>query len=195
MPRQMPTTPRPRFRAQARGGSHLHHAPNRRPRFPTSTPPPGPSAHPSGFSIRSLQDSIGFNPTAHQRLPFVPPLPRSSILGSATMIPQTGPRRLSENQAKSVPLQTWRYSVPSLHRTITSFAPPSHSSLFALPNQRFRPELCEPTDCAMRIWELLIPIELRIRFPHRLEPPVPREVEMVVGVFKRSGNGSSRMAV
>ena len=42
----------------------------------------------------------------------------------------------------------------------------------------------------MRIWELLIPIELRIRFPHRLEPPVPREVEMVVGVFKRSGKGT-----
>ena len=33
------------------------HVPNRRPRFPTSTPPPGPSAHPSGFSIRSQQDS------------------------------------------------------------------------------------------------------------------------------------------
>ena len=128
MPRRMPTTLRPRFRAQARGGSLLHHAPNRRPRFPRSTPPPGPSAHPSGFSIRSQQDSFGFNPTAHQRLPFVPPLPRSSIPGSATMIPQTGPRRLSENQAKSVPLQTWRYSVPSLHRTITSFAPPLHSS-------------------------------------------------------------------
>ena len=96
MPRRMPTTLRPRFRAQARGGSLLHHAPNRRPRFPTSTPPPGPSAHPSGFSIRSLQDSFGFNPTAHQRLPFVPPLPRSSIPGSAAMIPQTGPRRLSE---------------------------------------------------------------------------------------------------
>ena len=51
-------------RAQARGGSLLHHVPNRPPRFPTSTPPPGPSAHPSGFSIRSQQDSIGFNPTA-----------------------------------------------------------------------------------------------------------------------------------
>ena len=33
------------------------HVPNRRPRFPTSTPPPGPSAHPSGFSIRSRRDS------------------------------------------------------------------------------------------------------------------------------------------
>ncbi len=51
-------------RAQARGGSLLHHVPNRPPRFPTSTPPPGPSAHPSGFSIRSQQDSIGCNPTA-----------------------------------------------------------------------------------------------------------------------------------
>ena len=64
MPRQMPTTLRPRFRAQARGGGLLRHAPNRPPRFPTSTPPLGPSAHPSGFSIRSQRDSIGFNPTA-----------------------------------------------------------------------------------------------------------------------------------
>jgi hypothetical protein len=64
MPRQMPTTLRPRFRAQARGGGLLRHAPNRPPRFPTSPPPPGPSARPSGFSIRSQQDSIGFNPTA-----------------------------------------------------------------------------------------------------------------------------------
>ena len=31
--------------------------PNRQPRFPTSSPPPGPSAHPSGFSIRSQQDT------------------------------------------------------------------------------------------------------------------------------------------
>ena len=69
MPRRMPTTLRPRFRAQAHEGSLLHHAPNRRPRFPRSTPPPGPSAHPSGFSVRP---------------------------GSAAMIPQTGPRRLSE---------------------------------------------------------------------------------------------------
>ena len=50
--------------AQARGGSLLHHVPNRPPRFPTSTPPPGPSAHPSGFSIRSQRDYFGFNPTA-----------------------------------------------------------------------------------------------------------------------------------
>ena len=64
MPRQVPTTLRPRVRAQARGGSLLHRVPNRPPRFPTSTPPPGPSAHPSGFSIRSQQGSIGFNPTA-----------------------------------------------------------------------------------------------------------------------------------
>ena len=64
MPRRVPTTLRPRICAQARGGSHLHHVPNRPPRFPTSTPPPGPSAHHSGFSIRSQQDSIGCNPTA-----------------------------------------------------------------------------------------------------------------------------------
>ena len=42
----------------------------------------------------------------------------------------------------------------------------------------------------MRIWELLIPIELRIRFTHRLEPPVQREVEKVVGVLTRSGKGT-----
>ena len=148
MPRQVPTTPRPRFRAQARGGSLLHHAPNRRPRFPRSTPPPGPSTHPSGFSVRSQQDSFGFNPTAHQRLPFVPPLPRSSIPGSTTMIPQTRARRLSENQYRGktrTSLQTWRYSVPSWHRTITSFAPPPHSPLLAFLNQRLRPKLREPT--------------------------------------------------
>ena len=64
MPRQMPTTLRLRFRAQTRGGSLLHHVPNRPPRFPTSAPPPGPSAHPSGSSIRSQRDSFSFNPTA-----------------------------------------------------------------------------------------------------------------------------------
>jgi len=101
MPRQMPTTLRPRLCAQTHGGSLLHHVPNRRPRFPTSTPPPGPSARPSGFSIRSQQDSIGFNPTAHQRLPFVPPLPRSSIPGSATMISQTYSRRLPRKREPS----------------------------------------------------------------------------------------------
>ena len=31
--------------------------------------------------------SFGFNPTAHQRLPFVPPSPRSSIPGSSDIIP------------------------------------------------------------------------------------------------------------
>ena len=53
-----------------------------------------------------------------------------------------------------------------------------------------RPELREPTTLITRTRELLVPVELRIRFPHRLEPPVPREVEMVVGVFKRSGKGT-----
>mgnify|MGYP003293614032 CR=1 FL=1 len=38
------------------------HVPNRPLRFPRSTPPPEPSAHPSGFSIRSQRDSLGFNP-------------------------------------------------------------------------------------------------------------------------------------
>ena len=31
-------------------------------RFPRSTPPPVPSARPSGFSVRSQRDSLGFNP-------------------------------------------------------------------------------------------------------------------------------------
>ena len=75
-----------RFRAQVRGGSLLHHVPNRRPWFPTSTPPPRPSAHPSDFSIRSQRDYFGFNPTAQQRLPFLPPLPRSSIPESESII-------------------------------------------------------------------------------------------------------------
>ena len=96
MPRLMPTTLRLRCRAQARGGSLLHHVPNRPPRFPTSTPPPGPSAHPSGFSIRSQQDSVSFNPAAHQRLPFVPPSPRSSIPESKYMRPLTLAHRLLE---------------------------------------------------------------------------------------------------
>ena len=121
MPRRMPTTLRPRFRAQARGGSLLHHAPNRRPRFPRSTPPPGPSAHPSGFSVRSQQDSFGFNPTAHQRLPFVPPLPRSSIPGSATMIPQTRARRLSE-----IYLSEIHGATANLATFSANFAPHSH---------------------------------------------------------------------
>ena len=72
------------------------HVPNRRPRFPTSTPPPGPSAHPSGFSIRSQRDYFGFNPTAHQWLPFVPPSPRSSIPGSTDIIPYSFVGSLSE---------------------------------------------------------------------------------------------------
>ena len=54
-------------------------------------------------------------------------------------------------------------------------------------SRHLRTELREPTDCAMRTRELLVPVELRIRFPHRLEPPVPREVKMVVGVFERGG--------
>ena len=62
------------------------HVPNRRPRFPTSTPPPGPSAHPSGFSIRSQQDYASFNPRLSW-LPFVPPSPRSSIPESNHIVP------------------------------------------------------------------------------------------------------------
>ena len=51
-------------------------------------------------------------------------------------------------------------------------------------------EKSERTGAEMNAREDLVSIELRIRFPHRLEPPVPREVEMVVGVFKRSGKGT-----
>ncbi len=64
MPRQVPTTLRPRISRSSPRRKPPPRVPNRRPWFPTSTPPPGPSAHPSGFSIRSQQDSIGFNPTA-----------------------------------------------------------------------------------------------------------------------------------
>ena len=64
----------------------------------------------------------------------------------------------------------------------------------AFPNQRLRSELRKPADCAIRTRKPLVPIKLRICFPHRLEPPDPCEVEVVVDVFKRSGNGSSRMA-
>ena len=51
-------------------GKPSPNVPNRRPRLPTSTPPPEPSAHLSGFSVRSQRDSIGFNPTA-----FTAPVP------------------------------------------------------------------------------------------------------------------------
>ena len=57
MPRQMPTTPGPRISRSSPRRKPPPHVPNRRPRFPTSTPPLGPSAHPSGFSIRSQRDS------------------------------------------------------------------------------------------------------------------------------------------
>jgi hypothetical protein len=67
---------------------------------------------------------------------------------------------------------------------------PATTLSLAFPNQRPRPELREPADRIARTGEFLVSIELRIRFPHRLEPPVPREVEMVVGVFKRSGKGT-----
>ena len=64
MPRQMPTTPGQRILRSSPRRKPPPRVPNRRPRFPTSTPPPGPSAHPSGFSIRSQQGSISFNPAA-----------------------------------------------------------------------------------------------------------------------------------
>ena len=69
--------------------------PNRQPRFPTSSPPPRPSTHPSGFSIRSQQDSASFNPRLSW-LPFVPPSPRSSIPESTHIVPQNRICRLSE---------------------------------------------------------------------------------------------------
>ena len=143
MPRRMPTTLRPRFRAQASGGSLLHHAPNRRPRFPRSTPPPRPSAHPSGFSIRSQQDSFGSNPTAHQRLPFVPPLPRSSIPGSATIIPYTCSCRLSEIQLIShrvrVALLRAHQITPCAPLTGTTGGPPVAATPGMLPFTCWRP--------------------------------------------------------
>ena len=64
MPHQMPTTLRPRISRSSPRRKPPPRVPNRPPWFPTSTPPPGPSAHLSGFSIRSQQGSISFNPTA-----------------------------------------------------------------------------------------------------------------------------------
>ena len=95
MPRQVPTTLRPRILRSNPRRKPPPRVPNRRPRFPTSTPPPGPSAHPSGFSIRSQQDSASFNPRL-SGLPFVPPSPRSSIPESKDMIPQIRVLRLLE---------------------------------------------------------------------------------------------------
>ena len=96
-----------------------------------------------------------------------------------------------------MPLQTWRYSAPTLHQAIVSFAPPPHSSLLAFPNQGLRPKLREPTADITRARELLVPVELRIRFPHRLEPPVPREVEMIGSIsfqtFRQMTNSSRAM--
>ena len=54
---KMPTTPGPRLSRSSQQGKPSPNVPNRRPRFPTSTPPPEPSTHHSGFSIRSQQDS------------------------------------------------------------------------------------------------------------------------------------------
>ena len=62
MPRQGANDAWAAHGAHARGGSLLHHVPNRPPWFPRSTPAPGSSARPSGFSIRSQLDSFGFNP-------------------------------------------------------------------------------------------------------------------------------------
>ena len=101
MPRQMPTTLRPRISRSSPRRKPPPRVPNRPPWFPTSSPPPGPSAHLSGFSIRSQQDSIGFNPRL-SRLPFVPPSPRSSIPESAHIVPQNRICRLLENHGKSV---------------------------------------------------------------------------------------------
>ena len=62
------------FQIGGRGSRHQRPLPDRPP-------------HPSGFSVRSQRDYFGFNPTAHQWLPFVPPSPRSSIPGSSDIIP------------------------------------------------------------------------------------------------------------
>ena len=96
MPRHTPTTLRPRILRSSPRREPPPHVPNRPPWFPTSTPPPEPSTHPSGFSIRSQQDSASFNPRLSW-LPFVPPSPRSSIPESAYIVAQNRVRRLSEN--------------------------------------------------------------------------------------------------
>ena len=62
MPRPVPTTLRLRSSRSSPRGQPAPHVPNRPLRFPRSTPPPVPSARPSGFSVRSQRDSLGFNP-------------------------------------------------------------------------------------------------------------------------------------
>ena len=62
MPRPVPTTLRLRSSRSSPRGQPVPHVPNRPLRFPRSTPPPEPSARPSGFSVRSQRDSLGLNP-------------------------------------------------------------------------------------------------------------------------------------
>ena len=120
MPRQMPTTLRLHFRAQARGGSLLLTFPigsrGSRHRRPLPDRPPtlqafqsvlsrtrhSPSARlsprpfglgPQSKAFRRLPTS--FNPRLSW-LPFVPPSPRSSIPGSTDIIPYSFVGSLSE---------------------------------------------------------------------------------------------------
>ena len=58
----VPTTPGLRSSRSSPRDQPVPHAPIRLLRFPRSTPPPVPSARPSGFSVRSQRDSLGFNP-------------------------------------------------------------------------------------------------------------------------------------
>ena len=58
----VPTTPGLRSSRSSPWDQPVPHAPIRLLRFPRSTPPPVPSARPSGFSVRSQRDSLGFNP-------------------------------------------------------------------------------------------------------------------------------------
>ena len=86
MPRQMPTTPGPRIRAQARGGSLLLTFPiggrGSRHRRPLPDRPPTLQA------FRSvLSETTSVSTQRLSRLPFVPPSPRSSIPESTNMRP------------------------------------------------------------------------------------------------------------
>ena len=86
MPRQMPTTLRPRILALKPAEEASSSRSKSVAVVPDVNTPPEPSTHPSGFSIRSQQDSASFNPRLSW-LPFVPPSPRSSIPESKSIVP------------------------------------------------------------------------------------------------------------
>ena len=162
MPRQMPTTLRPRFRAQARGGGLLRHAPNRPPRFPTSTPPPGPSSHPSGFSIRSQKDSLGFNPTAVM----------APVLTSVATKFNSGEHRYYTTNPGSVTLRALGAAARSNRRLRH---PASRCAPRARRGSARTVNWWQPTDMALRPSILYAACRLRLQVPRVLSnTPQPR---------------------